>query len=51
MAEVLEHNKRGRYPPGKTPDEYLISPPHMGLSLIRSLENDVREPISIHPLF
>jgi len=44
MAEVAEHNKTGRYPSDVLPDGYL-SPP------IRSLENDVREPISIYPWF
>jgi len=26
IAEVVEHNKRGRYPSDKTPDEYLLPP-------------------------
>jgi len=100
IAEVVEHNKKGRYPSDKTsggylpplPNSYCVvysfiylyllkeplhvsdyqrgktqgrptlyrghqhwvrpaSPQHMGLSPIRSLENDVREPFSIHPLF
>jgi hypothetical protein len=27
IAEVVEHNKRGRYPSDKTSDEYLPPPP------------------------